>query len=147
MPCRSRSGSRRPAFTLIELIAVIVVLAILAGVALPKVLDLRADAEESAADGTIGTVITSLNNAFSHHRVNDAPESGWILTIEDIAGVMDTSMLPQGLTIDGGQVVDQAGRHWDFIAETESEPARLVEDEDAGGVGPGQGGSGGGSAG
>ena len=41
-------------FTLIELVAVIVVLAILAGVAIPKYFDYSAQAKVSATKGTLG---------------------------------------------------------------------------------------------
>ena len=47
-----RVRSRNRAFTLIELIVIIVVLAILAGVAIPKYIDYTANAKSSAAKGT-----------------------------------------------------------------------------------------------
>lgn len=43
----------RQGFTLIELVMVIIILAILAVVAIPKFIDLRAQAREAAADGIV----------------------------------------------------------------------------------------------
>ena len=47
---------RRTAFTLIELLAVVIVLAILAGVAIPRFIDYRAEAHLAAQRAVIGAV-------------------------------------------------------------------------------------------
>ncbi len=49
-------------FTLVELIVVIVVLAILSGVAIPKYFDYAAKAKESSTKATIGAVRSALAN-------------------------------------------------------------------------------------
>jgi len=49
-------------FTLIELVIVMVVLAIMAGLAIPKFLDLRADAKKSAVNGALGGVRSAVAN-------------------------------------------------------------------------------------
>lgn len=54
--------STRKAFTLIELIAVLVVLAILSGVAVPKYIDYSTRARSSATQGALGGVRTAVAN-------------------------------------------------------------------------------------
>ncbi len=49
-------------FTLIELVIVMVVLAIMAGLAIPKFLDLRADAKKSAVNGALGGTRSAVAN-------------------------------------------------------------------------------------
>jgi prepilin-type N-terminal cleavage/methylation domain-containing protein len=56
-------------FTLIELIAVIVVLAILAGVALPKYFDYAAQAKISSCKGTLGGVRSGIANFYSNEAL------------------------------------------------------------------------------
>lgn len=64
-----RSVARR-AFTLIELIAVIVVLAILSGVAIPKYLDYSERARSSALQGTLGGVRAGMGNFYADSSVS-----------------------------------------------------------------------------
>lgn len=58
------------AFTLIELIAVIVVLAILSGIAIPKYFDYAARAKESACKGMLGGMRSSIANYYANQAVN-----------------------------------------------------------------------------
>lgn len=70
---RTRSGVLTPAFTLIELIAVIVVLAILAGVAVPRYFDYSNRARTSALQGTLGNVRSALANFYANSTLSGTP--------------------------------------------------------------------------
>mgnify|MGYP000092791574 CR=1 FL=1 len=61
------------AFTLIELIAVIVVLAILAGVAVPRYFDYTDRAKASALQGTLGNVRSALQNFYANASLSGTP--------------------------------------------------------------------------
>ncbi|MCI0675382.1 MAG: type II secretion system GspH family protein [Phycisphaerales bacterium] len=60
----TKTRPMRSGFTLIELIAVIVVLAILAGVALPRYFDYSAQARASSCKGTLGGVRAGVANFY-----------------------------------------------------------------------------------
>ncbi len=62
---------RSLAFTLIELIVVIVVLAILSGVAIPKYFDYAAKARESACRATLDAVRAAIATYFSNQVINN----------------------------------------------------------------------------
>ena len=59
----------RKGFTLIELIAVLVVLAILSGVALPKYFDYSERARTSSVQGSLGGVRTAVANFFANTSI------------------------------------------------------------------------------
>jgi prepilin-type N-terminal cleavage/methylation domain-containing protein len=66
---RNRTVARR-AFTLIELIAVLVVLAILSGIALPRYFDYSDRARSSALQGALGGVRTGIASFYANGSVD-----------------------------------------------------------------------------
>lgn len=79
-------------FTLIELVIVMVVLAVMAGLAIPKFMDLREDAKYSAVQGALGGVRSAVAN---FHAKN-------IATNPD-----DTTPYPaDGTELSGGTVIN-----------------------------------------
>ena len=64
-----RSSPVRLGFTLIELIAVVVILAILAGVALPTYFDHQAKARVSATKGTLGGCRAGVANFYANEAI------------------------------------------------------------------------------
>lgn len=65
----NNTRNRRKGFTLIELIAVIVVLVILAGVALPKYFDYSEAAKESAVKGALGGIRSGIANFYANSSI------------------------------------------------------------------------------
>jgi prepilin-type N-terminal cleavage/methylation domain-containing protein len=81
------------AFTLIELIAVLVVLAILSGVALPKYFDYRERAEISAAQGARGALATAVVNARLADAVFNGGEGSYPANLTEVLETQDSSHL------------------------------------------------------
>ena len=73
----------RRAFTLIELIAVIVVLAILAGVALPKYFDYSAQAKLASVKGALGGVRAGLANFYANAALGGTPAYPTLVQLTD----------------------------------------------------------------
>jgi prepilin-type N-terminal cleavage/methylation domain-containing protein len=117
----------RRAFTLIELIVVIVVLAILAGAAIVRYYDYGEKARQSADLGSLGGINSALNQRYLAHRMNDSASTTWITLPTHVAPAMQLDALPTGITVDNNQFVDQRGNRYDFIAETATTPARIVQ--------------------
>lgn len=82
----------RRAFTLIELIAVIVVLAVLAGVAVPKYFDHTSRARSSAVLGTVGGVRTALAAYLQNTAVSGTPAYPTATQLATAGTVMQTEL-------------------------------------------------------
>lgn len=76
------------AFSLVELIAVIVVLAIISGVAIPKYLDYSTKAKESACRGTIGNVRSAIANFYANAALNGTPTYPTLVQLQTVGTVM-----------------------------------------------------------
>src|SRR5262245_24555364 len=80
------------AFTLIELIVVIVVLAILSGVAIPKYFDYAANAKQSATRGILGGVRSAIANFYANSAVQGTPAYPNLNQLQTVGTVMQETM-------------------------------------------------------
>jgi general secretion pathway protein G len=78
----------RSAFTLIELIAVIVVLAILSGVAVPRYFDYADRAKESALKGTLNGVRAGVANFHADQAINGSAQYPTLTQLTTVGTVM-----------------------------------------------------------
>ncbi|MCR6653935.1 MAG: type II secretion system GspH family protein [Cellvibrionaceae bacterium] len=107
-------GRQQSGFTLIELIAVIVILGILAATAVPRFVNLQDEAALAAVRGVAGSI---ESGAALNHAVDIAVEAGLTSTATDPffnidncsdGGRLLTSGLPAGYAITAAAVVDKA---------------------------------------
>ncbi len=139
-----RSPSRGHAFTLIELVAVIVVLGVLSAIAIPKYLNYKAAANQNADTASVAAVNSALKQRYMLNRSTDAASSSWITSASQVAGVMETGQLPDGITLSGTTFTDRRGNTYTLTAETQTDGARLAVSGSSGSGG--SGGSSGGAA-
>jgi prepilin-type N-terminal cleavage/methylation domain-containing protein len=88
----NRQNKNRRGFTLIELIAVIVVLAILGGVALPKFFDYSSDAKEAACKGTLGGVRAGVANFYANEAIGGTAAYPTLLEMQTNGTVMQEAI-------------------------------------------------------
>jgi MSHA pilin protein MshA len=84
---------KQAGFTLIELIAVMLILAILAVVAVPQFVDLRTDARRAATQGVAGALASGSSLNFAQRSLNAA--SGVAITnCTNVAGTLQGGVMP-----------------------------------------------------
>lgn len=81
-------------FTLVELVAVIVVLAILSGIAVPKYLDYSARAKSAALQGALGGIRTGIAQFFADQSVSGTAAYPTLTQLTTLNTVMQEA-LPQ----------------------------------------------------
>lgn len=91
--------SNQKGFTLIEIIAVLVILGILAAVAIPKYQDLQHDAQQNATIGMAGHAASAAALNYSASLLNTSKA----VPVETCAQIEDTmdGGLPTGYSLDG----------------------------------------------
>ena len=79
-------------FTLIEIIAVLVILGILAAVAVPKYIDMQAEAKKAAAKGQIAEMKSTLNMAYAKVFMSNGstPTAAQVVSSANIGATMGT---------------------------------------------------------
>ncbi len=80
------------AFTLVELIVIIVVLAILSGVAIPKYIDYTANAKASAGKATIGAVRTAIANFYANSALTGTAAYPTLVQMQTLGSVMQETL-------------------------------------------------------
>ena len=101
------------AFTLIELIAVIIVLAILSGIAIPKYIDYAAKAKESSCKGTLGATRSAIANFYSNSALTGTPAWPTLVQMQTFGatGVMQEA-LPANPYVSGATATTIAQATW-----------------------------------
>ncbi|WP_457570740.1 competence type IV pilus major pilin ComGC [Desulfovulcanus sp.] len=98
---KKKNLKNQQGFTLIEIIAVLIILGILAAVAIPKFFDLQSDAIEKAKESACAAVSSNVNMAFSKALLNGNSTSeaidyattgdGWVTNLGDFNATKPSS--------------------------------------------------------
>ncbi len=139
--------ANRRAFTLVELLAVVIILAILAGVAIPRFIDYQVEAKDASCKGTLGGVRAGIANYYADQAISNGaaayPTLGQLTTLGTVMqeAIPDN---PYGGAPDPGAVavaskVDADGRDlvggvggWAYYDGTGGFPAVFYANTDTG---------------
>lgn len=111
-------------FTLIELVMVIVILAVLAAVAIPKFIDLGADAKAAALSGVAGSLTSASAVNYAGRKVN-ATYGYAVANCTDVSSALQGG-LPSGYSITAGAVSANASVNCTVTQTATSNTATFV---------------------
>ena len=101
-PLRLQSG-----FTLIELVMVIVILAVLAAVAIPKFVDLGTDAKAAALTSIAGSLTSASAVNYASRKANSSYGNA-VANCTDVATALQGGALPSGYSITSAAIAVNA---------------------------------------
>lgn len=96
---------RQEGFTLLEIIAVVVLLGILAAVAAPRFFDASPEAKQAATDSVAATLSAASANNFAIRKANGS--KGSAVTNCTSIGILKPGLLPSGFTVTSQALADQ----------------------------------------
>jgi prepilin-type N-terminal cleavage/methylation domain-containing protein len=118
MQIAARRNPVARAFTLIELIAVIVVLAILSGIAIPKYFDYTTKAKESAVKGTLGAVRSAVANFYANESLKPTGAAFPTLVQLETLGTVLQEHIPSNPFVAGANSGKIQAADWDSAQPT-----------------------------
>ena len=107
-----RSSPVRTGFTLIELIVVVVILAILAGVALPKYFDYQADAKKAATKGALGGIRSGIANFYANEAIQGTAVYPTFTELTTVGTVMQEVLPENPFAVTTHNMVRDATNTW-----------------------------------
>jgi len=94
--------SNQKGFTLMEIIAVLIILGILAAVAVPKYFDLQTEAKVKALQGALAEGVSRTNLAYAKFLLSNDGEYPSLESLQDVAGIVSgTAIGDFNMTLSG----------------------------------------------
>lgn len=118
-------GRALRAFTILECVVLLLILAVLTGVATPVYLDYRDRCYEQQDIADIDSINHALQLAYREHRAQGAIERLWIVQLDDAPRVLPGHRWPAELIITPRRIIDRRGFEYELEPETAESPAVL----------------------